>query len=408
MSWLEDLPLDWTKDETRTVHRLLVEAYPLNATALVLAKNSGLRVQSLNQMTTVELLFREILEKARLADRLLQLLAEVLTDPSVEAIHPQLAALVAGHEAKIQRAAIERKPSLATLALLPPVLEVWAPDDGEARAMADRAVFEKTINAAAGFLDISIFRTRLAEAEARTARIEIEGKAKGTGFLVGDELLLTNWHVVKDAGGDAGGDGVARLDHLVTGNKGTTESGRAVAFADDWLVASSPHDTVPHELGTDGPAQGYWDFALVRLAEPVAAQAIGPDPAAGGVEPRGHYVLDGGAYRYESDEPVLIVGHPDGRPMQLSYASPSQVRVTTHQNRIRYQTNTEGGSSGSPVFNREWRVIGLHHASGPTKVPGELDQQAPGFNQGIPVAGLVGELRRQLAGRPELTELGLH
>ena len=31
----------------------------------------------------------------------------------------------------------------------------------------------------------------------RTARIDIGGKPKGTGFLIGDSLLLTNWHVVK-------------------------------------------------------------------------------------------------------------------------------------------------------------------------------------------------------------------
>ena len=36
--------------------------------------------------------------------------------------------------------------------------------------------------------------------------------------------------------------------------------------------------------------------------------------------------------------------------------------MTKHQNRLRYQTNTEDGSSGSPVFNREWRVVALHHA----------------------------------------------
>jgi V8-like Glu-specific endopeptidase len=29
--------------------------------------------------------------------------------------------------------------------------------------------------------------------------------------------------------------------------------------------------------------------------------------------------------------------------------------------RIHYRTPTEGGSSGSPVFNQQWELVGLHH-----------------------------------------------
>lgn len=79
---MDELPLDWTNERTRSVHGLLVEAYPFNADALILAKNSGLRVQTLDQMAPVDRLVREILEKARLADRLPHVLAEVFTDPS--------------------------------------------------------------------------------------------------------------------------------------------------------------------------------------------------------------------------------------------------------------------------------------------------------------------------------------
>ena len=84
------------------------------------------------------------------------------------------------------------------------------------------------------------------------------------------------------------------------------------------------------------------------------------------MDKRGHYPLDGTDYLYAENEPLLVVGHPDGRPIQLSYAAPSGARPTEHGNRVRYQTNTEGGSSGSPVFNREFRVVALHHAGGPT------------------------------------------
>ena len=32
--------------------------------------------------------------------------------------------------------------------------------------------------------------------------------------------------------------------------------------------------------------------------------------------------------------------------------------------RIHYRTATEGGSSGSPVFNSSWDLVGLHHSGG--------------------------------------------
>jgi Trypsin-like peptidase domain len=247
-----------------------------------------------------------------------------------------------------------------------------------------------------------VFRLRLAEAEVRTARIDIGGKAKGTGFLIADDLLITNWHVVKNGVTGA----VARFDHSILTTSGNG-GGRPVPFAQDWLVAHSAHEPVPVETAPAGPPAGTWDFAVVRLAEGVGAQGIGPDPDAGDADRRGCYPLDGSPYIFDEAEPILIVGHPEGRPVQLSYASPAQVKETQSHNRVRYQTNTEGGSSGSPVFNRDWRVVALHHASGPTSIPGEFHLQHGEFNQGVPISGIVAELREQLAGRTELGQLGL-
>ena len=178
-------------------------------------------------------------------------------------------------------------------------------------------------------------------------------------------------------------------------------------FASNWLVAHSPHEPVPVEIGLDGPPIGNWDFAVVRLAEAVGLQSIGPDPQAKDASQRGRYALDGSPYHFEEAEPIFILGHPAGRPVQFSYASPSGVKRTKDLSRVRYQTNTEGGSSGSPVFNRDWRVVALHHAAGPTSIPGDFNLQSGEFNQGIPVSGIVNELRKQLTDRPELAELGL-
>jgi tetratricopeptide (TPR) repeat protein len=93
-AWFEDLPLDFTRPETRAAEDLLVAGYPSNAEALALAKNAGLNPGGLNQMTT-QLLVRDMLEQARLADRLRALIDEVLADSKKTGIHDQLRALMA-------------------------------------------------------------------------------------------------------------------------------------------------------------------------------------------------------------------------------------------------------------------------------------------------------------------------
>jgi hypothetical protein len=57
---------------------------------------------------------------------------------------------------------------------------------------------------------------------------------------------------------------------------------------------------------------------------------------------------------------VHVIGHPSGRSLSFSTN-----QLLDHRDPLmHYRTATEGGSSGSPVFNQEWRLIGLHHAGG--------------------------------------------
>jgi V8-like Glu-specific endopeptidase len=61
-----------------------------------------------------------------------------------------------------------------------------------------------------------------------------------------------------------------------------------------------------------------------------------------------------------SDSQVRVIGHPSGRGLSISVN-----KLLDHQTpKVHYRTATEGGSSGSPVFNQDWKLIGLHHAGG--------------------------------------------
>ncbi len=57
---------------------------------------------------------------------------------------------------------------------------------------------------------------------------------------------------------------------------------------------------------------------------------------------------------------IYIIGHPYGGTLQVSFQD--NILLDHQDPKIHYRTPTEGGSSGSPVFNQQWELIGLHHA----------------------------------------------
>jgi V8-like Glu-specific endopeptidase len=64
--------------------------------------------------------------------------------------------------------------------------------------------------------------------------------------------------------------------------------------------------------------------------------------------------------------------------------------------RLRYRTNTEHGSSGSPCFDCDWNLVALHHYGDPAY------HKNPEFNQGIPIRAI----RQLLESRGKAGDLG--
>ena len=65
--------------------------------------------------------------------------------------------------------------------------------------------------------------------------------------------------------------------------------------------------------------------------------------------------------------------------------------MNANRSRVRYSTNTESGSSGSPCFDQNWNLVALHHGGDPNFDVGHR----PEFNEGIPVDAIVTFLNRQ-------------
>jgi len=90
---------------------------------------------------------------------------------------------------------------------------------------------------------------------------------------------------------------------------------------------------------------------------------------------------------------AYVVGHPLGSGLQISLHDSVLLDIDEAERLVHYRTPTDPGSSGSPVFNTDWQVIGLHHGgSGKTpRLRGTGDYEA---NEAISLLSIREHLRR--------------
>jgi endonuclease G len=195
-------------------------------------------------------------------------------------------------------------------------------------------------------------------------RILVDGIAIGTGFLVGPGIVMTNQHVIAD---EADAEKAILQFGFEIGIDGKPAQRRVFRIDLKRPFAISPEASL--------------DFAIFYVLE-AEINEFGWLP----LEARTDKVLEG--------EPVLIVQHPDGREKELCLFN-SEL-VDRPDSFIHYTTDTEPGSSGSPVFNRQWQVVGLHHAS--LRLPIRHRGVNVVANEGIRISKILGALQ---AGKSE-------
>ncbi|MFN2106920.1 MAG: trypsin-like peptidase domain-containing protein [Candidatus Promineifilaceae bacterium] len=239
--------------------------------------------------------------------------------------------------------------------------------------------FEALIHPQSEFINPELLVLRLAELQGQVCKLEIPWSG-ATGFLVGPDLVLTNYHAVQPIeSGQVNWQDVSclfdfkePLDHAGLTQKQPT---RVRLSGPDWLVDCLPprdkHIDAAQEQATDEEL----DYALIRLEEKIGELPVGGDTADAehGATMRG--------WMDTSSDPPMAVGnnlfllqHPDGQPMRLTVG-----RVTGFnggKTRVRYDANTLQGSSGSPCLNTSFQLAALHQARSPG-APASWNQAVP-------------------------------
>jgi hypothetical protein len=191
----------------------------------------------------------------------------------------------------------------------------------------------------------------------------------GSGFLVAPDVVMTNYHVVEPFLNNGAGKVVLRFDYETDKQGVAVSQGRSCRLAANWDLVKSPVNQL--------------DFALVRLSEPAGNDAVN-----GGT--RG--LLKPVASKFLRDRPLLILQHPAADPLKLAIGS--VVDPDTIPNRVAYNVNTKGGSSGSPCFTSALEVGAIHHWGGSN------------HNRGVTQTAILNYLKNE-AGNLKLAEKGL-
>jgi endonuclease G len=227
--------------------------------------------------------------------------------------------------------------------------------------MAAAAVLERIIRTndllGIGYLEGGVAAARaVGRISIRDGRGRLQGY--GTGSLVSPELLLTNHHVLTDA--EVAGHSIVEFDYQ-DGIDGLPLPVRAFEL----------------DPGRFFVADEDLDFALVAVR--ADASALAPCGFNRLIEAEGKAIVG---------DFVTIIQHPGGGKKQIALRENRIVDVIPDF--LHYETDTEPGSSGSPVFNDQWEIVALHHASVPA--PGQAELGAH-LNEGVRVSRLMAFLR---------------
>lgn len=190
-------------------------------------------------------------------------------------------------------------------------------------------------------------------------RVLVGGRADGTGFLLKGGYVMTNAHVLPNAAK------VAKAEIEFNFEEGENKTVRYKLDADS--AKRSPVSAL--------------DYCIVKV-----------------IDNKKMPLKQWGYLELETREEVRkgdaanIIQHPGGGVKQLAFRANDVISVWG--NKVFYMADTDHGSSGSPVFNDQWKVIALH-SRGTGADDGGMQINANGekaaANQGFAIVAIAKE-----------------
>ncbi len=222
---------------------------------------------------------------------------------------------------------------------------------------------------------------------------------RGTGFLVGPDLVLTCFHCLRKeilSRTDFANAGMTevkcRFDMFGRSSVQLPQDIRLMENFVDWHIDSSPPvDSDSEAAGFQearSPNKSYLDFALIRLKERLGEQPILADEMNAGLR-RGWIPIPRAAPILHPGMAIVIFQNPE-QVIQIGIDTSGLESISPLRTRFRHFVTTAPGSSGAPCFAlSDWSLIGLHQFSDP-------NPQSPRFNQGIPIEAVASKIERFL------------
>ncbi|WP_299775426.1 trypsin-like peptidase domain-containing protein [uncultured Tateyamaria sp.] len=203
---------------------------------------------------------------------------------------------------------------------------------------ADDTELQSWLRPQTDFLDVLFLHNAVNSARS-VCRIEVDGVGEGgTGFLVSDRFILTSFHVLgKDLDSVYGNIRRTKF-HFGSFATAKFEKGEGQIVFPDALEPLASFSRVEEH-----------DFALLRTSDAIF-DLVGIRPAE--IE----------TALPKKDDAIHILQHPRGGPMKLAISDNGVGWVSEESGKVQYATRTAGGSSGSPCFDQNWKVVALHRA----------------------------------------------
>lgn len=212
-----------------------------------------------------------------------------------------------------------------------------------------------------------------------------------SGFLVGKDLLLTNNHVFPDAGTANQAIIHFNFENDIHGNPKPTDE--YYCNADQFFYTSENldfslvkvnkikrDDSTPFNESLPGERWGY--------------NTIFPKPR------------NDNKVSLKVEGNLNIIQHPGMRKKEIALRNNAFDGLNKdYSDFLLYKADTEPGSSGSPIYNDSWELVGLHHAAGNNKGGVFVN------NEGILISSIINEMLMNFPamenGNKILAELGI-